>query len=392
MNLTTFALFRRAAILIASVALFAVALGPRAFAQDTQQQFEADWARIKAQCHLDDNLTENEWEQAGRPCPQATPVAVPLTGDPAVIIGQDLGQLAAVAIECLLGLGPCSSQPRANPAIAQAHALNDQGVTAFQAQHYAEAASYFLQALQMTPDDKVIRNNLSDANDHLRLQTRQAVTRALSALDRPTAPSAQAAPPNVPGLPGFASAGAQTDASGLGFEPSAGVKVPASDSNGLSFDNGSGKTNGNRALTQLQAAALGSHNTGCEFAGGKIEGSPDCRKLDPMLPATPGTIPVPRAAAVFVDGIPANVRVNPLVAPAIKAYENDAHTEGTDQAAFLKAANAAEANPQDKQAQSQAQSEAGKLNTDKKQTADAQATVCGEIGLTGGLDPACTQQ
>ncbi len=105
-------------------------------------QSNADWQQIKRNCGLDPGLAYNTWVAQGMPCnngggAQAQPV------------------------------GPSPEQIRQNQLIADARALNQKGLDAFESNDYDAALGFFQQALDKTPNDTGIQQNLQNAQNKI---------------------------------------------------------------------------------------------------------------------------------------------------------------------------------------------------------------------------------
>ena len=267
-------------------------------------QSESDWTAYKAHCGIPQNLDYETWVHSDPPigCPaehqqqqpqQQNPSGgadIPSGGDPLTAAASMLGSAIGNALFNWL-FGP--SQPQVDQKALMAHSLNGSGIAAFNQQHYAEAAKYFQQALELKPDDAVIQQNLTNALKGVDAQTRQSILQSLNLLEKPATNGAPGAAGSQSAAGSQGTAGSQSGAGasqsvvptvkGLDFAAPPSGK---NDASSLQFGatSGSGNGSGSKAMTfgsamdQAQHAAAIDPNkpTNCPFdtAGGGADECP----------------------------------------------------------------------------------------------------------------------
>jgi hypothetical protein len=165
---------RFAALLIGALTFL-----PSVFAQEPQW-----WTDQKRTCRLPSNLAYNDWVQSGSPCNSGS-AGVGGTALPAAPSGATLQQQMALsaaqaampylqqAVHNFL-YGSPTNQPVVDPAQQQrflaAEQLNNSGIYLFKQKNYAGASNEFQKALEQTPNDANIINNLALAKQQLNIQ------------------------------------------------------------------------------------------------------------------------------------------------------------------------------------------------------------------------------
>jgi ribosomal protein L29 len=179
--MSSFARFRysRPVVRFAALLIGALTFLPSVFAQEPQW-----WTDQKRTCRLPSNLAYNDWVQSGSPCNSGSAggggTALPAAPSGATLQQQMALSAAQAAMPYLQQMvhnffyGSPTNQPVVDPAQQQrflaAEQLNNSGIYLFKQKNYAGAINEFQKALEQTPNDANIINNLALAKQQLNIQ------------------------------------------------------------------------------------------------------------------------------------------------------------------------------------------------------------------------------
>lgn len=136
-------------------------------------QSAGEWAQIRANCGLPSSTVYNDWVAQGCPCNKSsagssTPAPSLPTLNPQQQLGMQIGTLGANMIgqglhQWLAGKPVTPPDPAQQQRQLAAQQLNNSGIWFLKQKKYPQAINEFEQALQKTPNDQTIKNNLAYA-------------------------------------------------------------------------------------------------------------------------------------------------------------------------------------------------------------------------------------